>query len=200
MAKILIIKGHINNDENSVSERALQKFLSYYKDKNSNDEFEILDLNNESMAAITLTSHNRSEFWTEETSDKYIEQLKNVDKVIMVTSMVNFLPAPTVRNYFDHVMVANKTFTYKYVEKGRSKGLLDHLKVQLIFAQGSPVDWYPFSNLKEILTGEWGFIGAEVSDAIVIDGAATEKFKTDGGAEGAIERLDSEIKSQAEKF
>src|SRR5699024_8139540 len=140
MSKVLVISGSLSKKEASSSYQLLNTFLTKYKIKNPNDEIFFLDLNQEKMASITLSLNNMDTYFNEEDSDKYINQLKDVDKVIMVTPMINFMPSPLIRNYFDHVLVANKTFTYKYAGKNMSKGLLDHLKVEILITQGSPRD------------------------------------------------------------
>lgn len=56
--------------------------------------------------------------------------------------MTNFAPAPVLRNFIDHIMVADHTFSYKYSKKGEAIGLVTNLKTQIITVQGAPYGWY----------------------------------------------------------
>jgi FMN-dependent NADH-azoreductase len=200
MKKVLVINGYISDDSQSTTHAVVEKFLAYYQAKNPDDEIITLDLNDVPMASITLSRQNMATYFNENDSDKYIEQLKGVDKVIMASPMINFCISPLVKNYFDHILVANKTFSYKYAEKGKSKGLLDHLSVEIIVSQGSPLDWYTFIDLPKYIAGLWDFAGAKISGTILNDGTKTEAWKNQGGIAHALQKLDAQIKADAEKF
>jgi FMN-dependent NADH-azoreductase len=143
----------LNSARGSISTYALDQFVKFYKESNPSDEIIELNLNNEPMAQKTLNANNFNNFFNSEDTDHYIDQLKSVDKVIVATPMTNFNYTATLKNYLDHILVAKKSFLYKYDGKGTSEGLLKHLKVQIITTQGAPLGWYPFGNHTETLRG-----------------------------------------------
>ncbi|WP_342268508.1 FMN-dependent NADH-azoreductase [Spiroplasma endosymbiont of Aspidapion aeneum] len=176
MAKVLVLKVTMINDKVSYSTAILNKFIEVYKNKYKNDEIIELDLTNEPMAQKALTRDNMGNFWNKDDSEKYIDQLKSVDKLILASPMVNFNIPAILKNYIDHVFLADKLFSYKYSKKGDAIGLLDKLKVQIITTQGAPVGWYPFSSHTEYLRGLWEFAGAKINRPIVISGTKVEPY------------------------
>jgi FMN-dependent NADH-azoreductase len=58
MSKVLVITASVNPKGKSVSLEMVDRFLKYYKAKNPNDEFEILDLNKTKLGTTTLTVDN----------------------------------------------------------------------------------------------------------------------------------------------
>lgn len=108
MAKVLIIYGSVIPRENSISTKMLDLFVDEYKRNNINDEIKILDLNNEDM--YSLTDKNFKLFYSEENSDKYINLLKSVDKVVMNAPMINFNIPTIIKAFFDRIAVENKHF------------------------------------------------------------------------------------------
>lgn len=82
--------------------------------------------------------------------------------------MINFNIPVTLKNFIDHIAIANKTFSYKYSKKGDAIGLLNNLDVQIIATQGAPLDWYPFASHYKFLEGFWNFVGANVKESIII--------------------------------
>lgn len=178
MAKVLVIESYLSN-EFSLSEYATSKFIEEYKKRNPNDEITILDLNNEKKMQTILSKNNFATFWNEE-SDRYIDLIKSCDKIVISTGMINFFISPLLKNFFDHVLVANKTFKYKYEEKGKSVGLVDsNKKVQLIMAQGSFKNWYEFSAFDDYLIHLLKFMGIprENINVLLFDGTKTNEQK-----------------------
>lgn len=172
MAKILIIESYLSK-ENSLSVYALEKFIDEYKKMNPNDEFIYLDLNKEEKIHTSLSANNFATFWNEE-SQKYIDLVSNADKIIVSTGMVNFSISPLLKNFLDNILVANKTFRYKYDGKGKSEGLLNpNIKVQLIMAQGADVGTYPFGLFDEYLELVFKFIGIKSVSTLLFDGTKT---------------------------
>lgn len=178
MAKVLVIESYLSN-EFSLSEYATSKFIEEYKKRNPNDEITILDLNNEKKMQTILSKNNFATFWNED-SDRYIDLIKSCDKIVISTGMINFSISPLLKNFFDHVLVANKTFKYKYEEKGKSVGLVDsNKKVQLIMAQGSFKNWYEFSAFDDYLIHLLKFMGIprENINVLLFDGTKTNEQK-----------------------
>lgn len=178
MAKVLVIESYLSN-EFSLSEYASSKFIEEYKKRNPGDEVILLDLNNEKKIQTVLSKNNFATFWNEE-SERYIELIKSCDKMIISTGMINFSISPLLKNFFDNVLVANKTFKYKYEEKGKSVGLLDsNKKVQLILAQGSFKNWYDFSAFDDYLVHLLKFMGIQKENinVLLFDGTKTHEQK-----------------------
>ncbi|AOG60566.1 FMN-dependent NADH-azoreductase [Spiroplasma helicoides] len=197
--KVLVISGTISPEEKSFSLALSRRFVKEYCELNPNDEIIYLDLNNEQMAQKTLTRNNMSTFFNEEDSIKYIEQLKSVNKVIISSPMNNFSVSALIKNYLDHVLLAEKTFSYKYSKKDGSVGLLDHLSVQILTTQGAPVGWYPFGDHTAFLKGTWEFMGAKVNEPILFAGTKLAPVSTSNPDE-AIDELSDKIKDAAKKF
>ncbi|QEH61810.1 azoreductase [Spiroplasma chinense] len=168
--KVLVISGTVTAPEKSYSIGVVNLFLEHYTKLNPNDEIIHLDLNNEPMAQKTLTRDNFSTFFNEKDSLEYIKQLKSVDKVIISSPMNNFAVSGLIKNYLDHVLLADQTFSYKYSKKGDAIGLLDNLKVQIITTQGAPKGWYPFGDHSAFLKGTFEFVGADVKEPILLAG------------------------------
>ena len=101
--------------------------------------------------------------------------------------MINFTISPLLKNFLDNILVANKTFKYKYEEKNKSVGLVDPAKkILLIMAQGSYKNWYEFSAFDDYLINVLKFIGLKDINLLLFDGTKThdqsklsieEKFK-----------------------
>lgn len=197
MAKVLIIYGSVIPRENSISTKMLDLFVDEHKRNNINDEIKILDLNNEDM--YSLTDKNFKLFYSEENSDKYINLLKSVDKVVMNAPMINFNIPTIIKAFFDRIAVANKTFSYKYASKGSSIGLLNNLKVQIIATQGAPLGWYPWASHINYLEGMWKFLGANLSESILLAGTKVEPLNKMQPQE-IIETISKEIIKKASIF
>ncbi|MCF0218082.1 MAG: FMN-dependent NADH-azoreductase [Malacoplasma sp.] len=199
MAKVLLIKTSMVEKSKSFSEELANRFVKYYKQFNPNDEIIEMDLNDVEMAQIALNRHNFQQFFNQEHSDKYIDQLKTVNKLIFVCPMTNFNICAVAKNYLDHVLVANKTFSYKYSKKGDAIGLLQHLYVQLLTTQGAPLGWYPWGNHTANLKGTFEFMGATVCEPVLVDGTKIPENANKTPVQ-RIDEFDSKIKTVANAF
>ncbi len=199
MNKVLIIYAAPTPKEVSHTATLINQFLKHYVKYNPDDEFIWLDLNEEKdITNNVLNRNNFSEFFNK--SDKYINQLKEVNKVIVATPMNNFMISTLLKNYIDYIMVAKKTFEYKYVNGLRQAvGLLDHLKVQILANQGAPADWYPWGKIVTYLEGCFNFIGATINKSILVDGTKTAKYK-DKTLDELIIEFDGTISDSAKTF
>lgn len=176
MEKILVVFAAPTPIEKSHTACLINRFLQYYNDLHVGAEVTWLDLNQEKdVNSQVLTYNNKLEFFG--CSDKYINQLKSVDKLIIGTPMNNFNITGLLKTYLDLIMVANKTFQYKYDGYHKSVGLLTHLKVQIICNQGAPVEWYPYSSFTTYLEGCFAFMGCNVNHSILMDGTKLAKYK-----------------------
>ncbi len=172
MKKVLYIYASplMTNPKGSSCTEALNLFKKEYEKLNPTHESIILDLNKDPIGQASLTAHNFEAFFNCGKSDKHIQQLKSIDKVVIASPMINFNYPSTLKNYLDRILVANKTFKYKYDGKGESEGLLKNLKVQLLMSQGATLGWYPFASHVDTLVGTWKFVGAKVTKPILIHG------------------------------
>ena len=160
----------IESEKGSASSKAADIFKKEYLER-TNDEVIILDLNNEEVGTKSLTSTNFSSFFSDGLSDQHIDLLKSVDKLVIASPMINFNYPAVLKNYLDHILVANKTFKYKYNGKGASEGLLTNIKsAQLILTQGAPSGWYSFASHADSLKGSLEFAGIKVQEPLLLDG------------------------------
>ncbi|ATZ17313.1 FMN-dependent NADH-azoreductase [Williamsoniiplasma luminosum] len=199
MSKLLVINASSTPCEKSYTKGLTDLFLKYYQELNPHDEVIYLNLNNEKMAGITLTTANAVTYWNQEDAHKYIQQLKDVDKVVVTSPMNNFNISGLMKNYLDHVLLANETFSYKYSKKGEAIGLLPHLKVQIITTQGAPFGWYTWGNHTENLKGTWEFVGAKVNTPILLAGTKLPPLNQMSPSEAAL-TLEEQIKKGAREF
>ena len=165
-------------EKGSTSSKAADIFKKEYIER-TGDEVIVLDLNNEEVGTKSLTSANLPSFFSDGLTDKHIDLLKSVDKLVIASPMINFNYPAVLKNYLDHVLVANKTFKYKYNGKGESEGLLTNIKsAQLILTQGAPTGWYGFASHADSLKGTLEFIGIKVQQPLLLDGTkAPEEIK-----------------------
>lgn len=198
-SKILVIRTSMVDKNNSISNAMVDKFIELYKEVKPNDEFIELDLNDEPMAQISLNRNNMATFFNENDTDKYVDMLKKVDKIIFACPMTNFNICATAKNYLDHILVANKTFSYKYSKKGDAIGLMPHLSVQLLTTQGAPLGWYPWGNHTENLKGCWEFVGANVVTPVLIAGNKIAENSSKTPSQRVEEHL-SELKKAVTNF
>lgn len=198
MGKVLVIRTSMVDKNLSFSNELTNRFIKHYLSF-SNDEIIDVDLNDIDMAQKTLNNKNMKTFFNDKDSDFYIEQLKNVNKVVFACPMTNFNVCATAKNYLDHILVANKTFSYKYSKKGDAIGLMQHLKVQLLTSQGAPIGWYPWGDHTANLTGIFKFMGAIVVDPIIVDGTKIPEHANKSPIQ-RIDEFDEKIQKQAKLF
>ena len=187
------------SEKGSTSARAADIFKKEYLER-TGDEAIILDLNNEEVGTKSLTSANFSSFFSDGISDKHIDLLKSVDKLVISSPMINFNYPAVLKNYLDHVLVANKTFKYKYNGKGASEGLLTNIKsAQLILTQGAPTGWYGFASHAESLKGALEFVGIKVQKPLLLDGTKAPE-EINKSVEEFLEQHLSKISKAAKEF
>ncbi|OYD26463.1 FMN-dependent NADH-azoreductase [Mycoplasma testudineum] len=200
MSKTLVIKTSMISDNESYSTTLLNTYVEAYKKFAPEEKLEFIDLNKlEATTRVMNSSNLFTDYFTNGKSDELINQLKGVNKVIMAVPMTNFNINAVTKVYFDHINVANKTFSYKYAKKGDAVGLLDHLDVQILTTQGAPLGWYPWGNHTAYLKGQWEFFGAKVFDPILVHGTKI-KENADLGPKGYVATFSQEIESAAKKL
>ncbi|MBE4704187.1 FMN-dependent NADH-azoreductase [Spiroplasma platyhelix] len=217
--KVLVIISSMIEEKNSFSNALVKHFVKHYQESHPEDEINYLNLNDVAMASKTLTTHNFNTFFNEEDSDKYINQLKSINKVIFSSPMTNYNVTSMAKNYLDHILVADKTFSYKYSKKGDAVGLLTNLKVQILATQGAPYGWYLWGNHAKYLEGTWKFAGAEIAPSVLVCGTKVQDAHEDDvklrigeqdlekgdslpnlGPEKTMEKFEQHIKKAAQEF
>ena len=168
MNKVIVLYSSPVKEDTSISTYLTKKFVEEYKLNNKQDEIIEIDLNNIDLNEQYQNSNNMVNFFNNELNDKYINLLKEANKLIISAPMINFNIPVTLKNFIDHIAIANKTFSYKYSKKGDAIGLLNNLDVQIIATQGAPLDWYPFSSHYKFLEGFWNFVGSTVKESIIV--------------------------------
>lgn len=170
MSKVLVLKTTAQADEVSNSVALTNRFLEEYKKFNPDDEIIIVDLNKDEVGTSILTSETFSTFYQQEVTKKYINLLKNVDKLVIACPMYNFSTPVTLKSFIDHVSVANETFSYKYSKKGDAIGLITNLKAQILGVQGAPLGWYPWGQHTQYVEGAMRFLGIEFNKTVLLAG------------------------------
>lgn len=219
--KVLIIISSVIASKDSYSTELCKRFIKHYKQFNPDDTVIELDLNQEPMAQKTLTSSSFKDgsYFNIQDSDKYINQIRSVHKIVVSSQMMNFNVPGILKNYIDHVWVANKTFSYKYSKQGEAIGLLDpkhrdkvsdskiekHLeikepvKVQILATQGAPRGWYPWGDHVAYLKGTFEFIGCQVVEPILVDGTKTPE-NSKKTPQQRIDEFDMLLQESAKNF
>lgn len=200
MSKILVIESHFSKNSDSITNTTLQTFINEYKKNNSSDEFIFLNLNDEKELHVILNTNNMTTFWNEK-SNEWIKLVNDADKIIITTSMVNFFISPILKNFFDKILIAGKTFRYKYTDgKNHSEGLINpNKKALLIMSQGSSDGCYQFAAFDNYVKGVLNFIGINNVDVILIDGTK-ENQQANLTIQEKIDRKKNEINELVKKF
>ncbi|WP_373440529.1 FMN-dependent NADH-azoreductase [Metamycoplasma equirhinis] len=198
MNKIIALYSSPINEEKSISSNLTNLFVENYLELNSNDELLKINLNDEKIGTEVMTSHSFVDVFGTE-SEKWIDMLKSTNKLIISMPMINFNVPTVLKNFFDHICVANKTFSYKYSNKGDAIGLLSNLKVQIIATQGAPIDWYQWGLFVNYVEGTCKFLGMKVMPSIMVSGVKTKPLNEKNISE--IKEIFAEkIKKAAQDF
>ncbi|MGL4647278.1 MAG: FMN-dependent NADH-azoreductase [Mycoplasmoidaceae bacterium] len=172
MKKILLIRCSVNNKSprGSISGCALDFFKKEYMKQYPEDQIIEKDLNEVEFLHQSMTDKTL-DGWFDENAKALIAELKNIDKLVIATSTMNYSYPALLKNYVDKICLAGETFKYKY-DKGKSGsvGLLTNIKSAIIFAQGSPLDWYQFSSLPTNLEGLLHFLGTKYAGCVMMQG------------------------------
>lgn len=167
---------NLNGPNGSLSNEIAKKVISTIEKKYNINE---INLDEDKYFWEPINSDNLKNYF-DYRSDELIDQLVKTDILIIATPTINFSIPGILKNYFDRVLQANKTFKYKYDKgKGKSVGLLpEGKKAVIINTQGSPEDWYPFTSTSSSIEGILKFIGIENVKKLQIFGTKTPDFIT----------------------
>lgn len=175
MTEILYIKSHLHPD--STCNKVANLFIEQYRKENPDVKISEFDLNNEKVGKISLNSENFAHFWKDVDADFWIEKLKNTKKVIISSPIINWGYSAQIKNFFDAVCLADRTFSYKYSKKGGSIGLLDNIEnVQIILSAHSKQSEFVSPSPQETIAGTFNFLGAKkINSPLVIE--ESHKYK-----------------------
>ncbi|MEG3826109.1 FMN-dependent NADH-azoreductase [Mesomycoplasma ovipneumoniae] len=193
MTEVLYIKSHLN--QNSTSNNVAKLFIEHYKEQNPDAIISEFDLNDYKVGQISLNSENFSSFWKEVDADFWIEKLKQTKKVIISSPIINWGYSAQIKNFFDAVCLADRTFSYKYSKKGGAIGLLDNIEnVQIILSSHSKQEELPSPNPAETIIGTFNFLGAKkINNPLIIE--QSYKYKENGFDETLVEQIKETAKS-----
>ncbi|EOL42489.1 FMN-dependent NADH-azoreductase [Enterococcus phoeniculicola] len=180
MSKLLVIKAHPLSAEESRSMKALDTFLTSYKETNPSDEVVVLDLYNEFIPEIdkdiltgwtalrsgaafdTLTADQQKKIAR---FNELTEQFLATDKVVVANAMWNLNVPTRLKAWFDTINVAGKTF--RYTEEG-PKPLVEGKKALHIQSNGGFYEAQDASS--QYVKGILNFIGVDQVDQLFIEG------------------------------
>lgn len=193
--KILYIKSELNN--HSKPTILAERFIEFLLAKDSSLEVVNLDLTSEKLSNISLNTNNKATFWVDTESDRLINLLKSVDKIIISTPIINWGYTAEIKNFFDAVCLADKTFSYKYSKQGGSVGLVDNIKnVQIITTYHSSEEQLLPFNIEDSIAGTFKFIGAQnINESLVVYRGYEFHSK-----EELLKKFDSQIEKLANNF
>ncbi|MTV48219.1 FMN-dependent NADH-azoreductase [Heliobacillus mobilis] len=186
MAKVLYITANPKAEKESLSLTVGRTFLDTYRQKAPQDQILEIDLYHTDLPLIDpdvfsawgklqkgedferlSAEEKRKVTHMNELADQFIA----TDKYIFVTPLWNLGIPPRMKAYIDSICIAGKTF--KYTEQG-PVGLLQGKKAVHVQARGGvysegPAKDFEFGDryLRAILT----FLGVDVSDSVIIEGA-----------------------------
>jgi len=158
------------NSATSVTRDLSERFVETWVGSHANVQVETLDLATDEvphfgpllMQAATAGDDARSPEMIERMGlcDRLITQLERADLLVIGAPMINFTISSQLKVWFDHVIVAGRTF--KYTAPGVSKGLLFGKKAFVVLARGGDYTDGPaasFDFQEPLLRTLLGFIG-----------------------------------------
>lgn len=199
---ILVIKSSVNELQGSYSSTITDYFVKFYSELNPNDKIEVFDLNDYRLANVSLNKDSLvdGKFWEESESEFWIEKLKEADKIVFSTSMTNFHYSATTKNFFDSIIVADKTFKLDR-ELEKITGLLTNIKnVQIITSQGAPLGWYPFGDHTSFIFHTFKWLGATISNKPFILAGTKVSPNNQKSISELVDENKSELISLAKQF
>lgn len=193
--KILLIETALT--ENSTTKLMSHKFIEFYKENHLDVEVIEWDINKTKIGKISLNSENFATFWKDVEADKYIKELKTVDKIVFSAPVINIHYSANAKNFFDTICLADKTFSYKYSKKGEAIGLLDNIQnVQILASQGFSERVKILNKMQDTIAGTWKFLGAKnVQPTITLFSA-----KNFASKDQALKSVEDQLKKAALTF
>ncbi|WP_026692270.1 FMN-dependent NADH-azoreductase [Peribacillus kribbensis] len=208
MSKILYVKANPKEDQLSFSARVANDFIAAYKEANTGDEIEVLDLYDTNLPLIdrdVLNAWGKLAAGQEVTATEgakvsrlveLVDQFLSADKIVFSAPMWNFGYPPLMKAYLDSLCVAGKTF--KYTENG-PVGLAGDKSVALIEARGGIYSEGPameVEHTESFFKTIMGFIGINNVQTVLVEGVAVDPSK----AEEIVSEASSKAKELAKQF
>lgn len=176
MQKILFLNGLISKNKTSISNQFMNYIKKEYLRKSGKSQITEIDLNDTHVDTI-LNSNNAHNYYNLVDSLKWINLLRETDKLIIFTPEINFSPSPVVKNFLDSILVAKETFNYSDFSNSQNKGNLTHLDVLIITTRGSKKAWYKWSSARNWIKQIWKFLRVKKVLTLEINGLNLEKNK-----------------------
>jgi FMN-dependent NADH-azoreductase len=157
------------NLESSITRSLSQKFVDSWCSTHASMTVDTIDLARNPLphfGPVLAGMGVAEEDWNTEVraaadlSDKLIKQLEAANIIVIGAPMINFTICTQLKAWFDHVMIANRTF--KYAAPGVAKGLLFGKKAFVIEARGgdyADVPMNAFDFQEPLLRMMLGFMG-----------------------------------------
>jgi FMN-dependent NADH-azoreductase len=125
-------------------------------------------------------------------ADSLISQLQSCDELVIGAGMYNFGVPAVLKNWFDHVMQAGRTF--RYTEAGTPEGLVKGRKAVVFVATGgvySQGAYAPYDFCVGHIRAMLGFIGITDVTVIRAEGLALGDAAAKAGMESALAEVAS---------
>lgn len=125
-------------------------------------------------------------------SDQLIRDLEEADIILITTPFYNYSIPSTLKAYLDHIVRANKTFSYS--KEGKHAGLLQHKRAAIITTKGGIFKGTDYSHLdfqEPYLRTILNFIGIDQVKIFSLEGTAVRSDLGD---------VVIEIKTEMEQF
>lgn len=120
-------------DTESVSKKLTAAVVAQLKQQHTDAEVTYLDLDQNPVGHLSGTALMSPTAEQIALSDRLIEQYLNADVLVLGVPMYNFTVPSTLKAWFDHVLVARRTF--RYTAEG-VEGLAGDKKVYLVSSRG----------------------------------------------------------------
>lgn len=140
MSKVLVLNSSVSGEQ-SVSRLLVADAVAAVRRADPRAQIVERDLANDplphltpqTVAGVRAEPATSAEHEARDLSDALVAELKDADTLIIGAPMYNFSVPTTLRAWFDHVLRAGVTFTYK---DGAPKGLVGQKKVVVIESRG----------------------------------------------------------------
>ncbi|MCU4117105.1 FMN-dependent NADH-azoreductase [Mycoplasma zalophi] len=193
MKKALFVDGSFFTNENSYTTALMNEFHEIM------EKPERINLSDSVFNKTHLSQTNISTYWNEVGAVELINKLKEIDVLVLSSTVVNYTTPTLVKNFIDAIAVADLTFSYKQSKDGNPVGLLNNLNVVLVTSQGSPQTENTESLQVQWLRSVFKFVGAKSINFIQVNGTKVPPLANGDTKAYAKTRAD-EFKKLIESF
>lgn len=195
--------------EISYSRSVADAFVEAYRERNSGDEIETLDIFKMNLPAFDEMAakakytilhgkqHSGEELAVWKAVEKVIEQFKSADKYVMAVPMWNFGIPYRLKQYID--VIVQPGYTFSFTPEEGYKGLVTGKPVLVVYARGGEYaegsDSAAYDLQKRYMETVLGFVGFTDIRSIVVEptlmgGPDTATAKRDAAIARAKELID----------